>query len=244
MDRYPDDGQIPPEFKRHNSSVKRLERIGGRSLNCAQFRTKCRLNSARIVTEQGAPRPDSTPLRFLPQSSAVASVPSSQPVPRLQGSRYRHACIPNDGASCEEGQMSRLQPAPLGRLANILECSRFECVSTHCSTSHTVMQVNLTYANECALLILLRFASSSKRPLSNSPSSLPPRWCREPDHTTTPMAIRKRKTGNSTGIIGTYVQGGGGGVNRTFRTFLVRNPTFLPNSRQSLFQLPTEYMFF
>ncbi len=32
--------------------------------------------------------------------------------------------------------MSRLQPAPLGRLANILECSRFECVSTHCSTSH------------------------------------------------------------------------------------------------------------
>ena len=55
MDRYPDDGQISPEFKRHNSSVKRLDRSGCRSLNCAQFRAKCRLNSARIVTEQGAP---------------------------------------------------------------------------------------------------------------------------------------------------------------------------------------------
>ena len=208
MDRYPDDGQIPPEFERHGSSGKRLDRSGCRSLKCALFRAKCRLNSARIVTEPGAPVQIRLPCGSYRKIRQLRPFPHYSPSPdyRNHGTDTRASQMIARRVrrgKCPDCNRRRLDGSPISWNAHDSSVSQL--------IVQPVMQVNLTYANECALLVLLRFASSSKRPLSNSPSSPPPRWCREPDHTTTPLAIRKRRTGNSTGIIGTYVQGGGGG---------------------------------
>ena len=55
MNRYPDDGEVFPEFKRHCLREDRLGRIDCRSLIRALSRAGIGLGSARIVTERGAP---------------------------------------------------------------------------------------------------------------------------------------------------------------------------------------------